>query len=67
MLPATNYLINYMPLGSIDLVAEDLGYLRPEVIELKNHYHLKGMKVFQFMLDDGFNDLEHSIFLSRNS
>ena len=52
----------YASLGSIDLVAEDLGYLRPEVIELKNHYHLKGMKVFQFMLDDGFNDLEHSYF-----
>ena len=36
----------YASLGSIDLVAEDLGYLRPEVIELKNHYHLKGMKCF---------------------
>lgn len=52
----------YSKLSDIELVAEDLGYLRPEVIELKDHYHLKGMKVFQFMLDDGYEDLEHSYF-----
>lgn len=52
----------YDELGEIELVAEDLGYLRPEVIELKDHYQLKGMKVFQFMLNDGFEDLEHSYF-----
>ena len=26
----------------LNLVAEDLGELRPEVLELKDHYHLKG-------------------------
>lgn len=52
----------YATLGNIELVAEDLGYLRPEVIELKNHYQLKGMKVFQFMVDEGYDNLEHSYF-----
>lgn len=35
----------------VNLVAEDLGYLRPEVLELKDHYHLKGMKILQFSID----------------
>ena len=54
----------YETLGDVELVAEDLGYLRPEVIELKDHYHLKGMKVFQFMLNDGYDNLENSFFYS---
>lgn len=54
----------YEKLGDIELVAEDLGYLRAEVIELKNHYHLKGMKVFQFMLDEGFENLDNNYFYS---
>lgn len=33
------------------LVAEDLGELRPEVIELKDHYGLKGMKILEFSID----------------
>lgn len=52
----------YEKLGAVKLVAEDLGYLRSEVIALKNHYHLKGMKVFQFMLDDGFDEIDNSYF-----
>lgn len=52
----------YNKLKDVELVAEDLGYLRPEVIELKNHYHLKGMNVFQFMLDDGFENVNNSYF-----
>lgn len=35
----------------VNLVAEDLGDLRPEVLELKNHYHLKGMKILVFSID----------------
>lgn len=38
-------------LPGIELIAEDLGDLRPEVHTLKNHYHLKGMKIIQFVLD----------------
>lgn len=37
---------------SIQLVAEDLGYLRKEVIELKDKYKLDGMRVFQFSVDE---------------
>lgn len=35
----------------VSLVAEDLGELRPEVHVLKEHYHLKGMKIIQFSID----------------
>ena len=35
----------------MQLVAEDLGDLRPEVLTLRDHYHLKGMKVQQFTLN----------------
>ncbi len=35
----------------VHLVAEDLGMLRPQVHTLKNHYHLKGMKILVFSLD----------------
>lgn len=52
----------------VNLVAEDLGDLRPEVLELKNHYHLKGMKILQFSVDtqgkyarDNFHDVENMI------
>lgn len=33
------------------LVAEDLGDLRPEVLTLKDHYGLKGMKILEFSID----------------
>lgn len=35
----------------LNLVAEDLGDLRPEVMVLRDHYHLEGMTVFQFLFD----------------
>lgn len=38
-------------LPGVSLVAEDLGMLRPQVHTLKNHYHLKGMKIVVFALD----------------
>ena len=34
----------------VNLVAEDLGDLRPEVLALRDHYHLKGMKILVFIL-----------------
>ena len=53
----------------LHLVAEDLGELRPEVLELKDHYHLKGMKIFIFSMETGgkyvkdtFHDVENMIF-----
>lgn len=38
-------------LPDVELVAEDLGDLRPEVVELKEYFHLKGMKVLEFSID----------------
>lgn len=53
----------------LDLVAEDLGLLRPEVLMLKDHYHLKGMKILIFSIETGgkyardtFHDVENMIF-----
>lgn len=52
----------------LNLVAEDLGDLRQEVLELKDHYHLKGMKVLMFCINtnekyakDTFRDVENMI------
>ena len=52
----------------LNIVAEDLGDLRKEVIELKDHYGLKGMKVLMFCINtsgkyaaDTYNDKENMI------
>lgn len=36
----------------LNLIAEDLGYLRPEVIELRDHFNLMGMRIIQYSLDE---------------
>ncbi len=36
----------------IQIVAEDLGDLRPEVLKLRDHYNFRGMRVIQFTYDD---------------
>ena len=41
----------YEKLPGLQLVAEDLGDLRPEVLTLRDHYHLPGMKVLEFTVD----------------
>ena len=38
-------------LPGLNLVAEDLGDLRPQVLELRDHYQLPGMKVLSFTLE----------------
>ena len=55
-------------IDNLNLVAEDLGDLRKEVLELKDHYNLKGMKVLMFCLPvdkkktvDTYNDKENMI------
>ena len=55
-------------IDGLNLVAEDLGELRPEVLELKDHYHLKGMKILVFSIEtggkyayDSFHDVENMI------
>ena len=42
-------------LGSLPIVAEDLGVITPEVEELRDRYELPGMRVLQFdVTDEGF-------------
>ena len=36
----------------LDIIAEDLGDLRPEVLVLRDHYHFPGMNVIQFTFHD---------------
>jgi 4-alpha-glucanotransferase len=50
----------------VEIIAEDLGELRAEVHELKNHYGLKGMKIVQFTFDpnennNNFEDIENMV------
>ncbi len=41
----------YQRLPQIELVAEDLGYIRPQVLELKDAYRLPGMDVLLFRME----------------
>ncbi|MGF1642487.1 MAG: 4-alpha-glucanotransferase [Thiotrichales bacterium] len=45
-------------LGGLPLVAEDLGYITAEVHQLREKYHIPGMKVLQFAFD-GSHDNPH--------
>lgn len=50
----------------ISIVAEDLGEMRPQVYQLRDHYGLKGMKIIQFTFDplennNNFIDRENMI------
>ena len=45
-------------LPDLSIVAEDLGELRPQVLELRDYFQLKGMKVFQFHVDPKQNNHE---------
>lgn len=44
-------------MGSLPIIAEDLGVITPDVIALRQRYGLPGMRVLQFAFDsDGAND-----------
>jgi 4-alpha-glucanotransferase len=43
-------------LGELPLIAEDLGYITPDVIALRDQFHLPGMRIFQFGLEGGNDD-----------
>lgn len=43
-------------LPDIDIVVEDLGDLRKEVLELRDHYNFKGMRIVEFSFDPENND-----------
>ena len=40
-------------IGSLPLIAEDLGVITPEVEELRDQFKLPGMKILQFAFDSG--------------
>lgn len=43
-------------LGDLPILAEDLGEITPDVIELRNHYNLPGMKILQFAFSTDATD-----------
>jgi len=49
-------------LGSLAIIAEDLGVITPEVIALRDRYGFPGMKILQFAFDSGPSnpDLPHN-------
>lgn len=40
-------------LGTLPIIAEDLGLITPDVIELRDHFNFPGMKILQFAFDSG--------------
>lgn len=49
-------------LGSLPIIAEDLGLITPDVIELRDKFKLPGMRVLQF----AFGEDEHNPFLPHH-
>ena len=49
----------FRSLGPIQLIAEDLGLVTPEVRRLRDQFHLPGMRVLQFGFGDGSMKNEH--------
>lgn len=45
----------YKELSDLPIIVEDLGVITPDVVELRNHYNLPGMKILQFGFDNPQN------------
>lgn len=43
-------------LGTLPIIAEDLGEITPDVIELRDQFHLPGMKILQFAFSSDASD-----------
>ncbi len=43
-------------LGELPIIAEDLGFITPDVVEIQEKFELPGMKVLQFAFSTGPND-----------
>lgn len=52
----------YKHFGELPVIAEDLGMITKEVVELRDHYKLPGMKILQF----AWNDNSGNGFLPHN-
>lgn len=50
----------FRQIKDINIVVEDLGDLRPEVLELRDHYNFKGMRIVQFNFNP--DEEENSIY-----
>jgi 4-alpha-glucanotransferase len=58
-------------LGKLPIIAEDLGVITPEVIELRERFGFPGMKILQFAFDESalrasFGDYDRNPFLPHN-
>lgn len=51
----------YRQMPELQIVAEDLGDIRPEVLELRDHYHLLGMNVAEFNIPYRDEVTEHQL------
>ena len=43
-------------MGELPIVAEDLGIITPDVVELRDHFGFPGMKILQFAFDNGMTN-----------
>ena len=57
----------FKALPNIQIVAEDLGDLRPQVLALRDHYHFKGMKIVEFTLDSEAKKLDYHPSVDRSN
>lgn len=48
---------------NVEIIAEDLGNLRPQVLTLRDHYHLPGMNVVEFTFRDA--EIDHKLNVSN--
>lgn len=51
----------YKQLPKLNMIVEDLGELRPQVHELRDHYNLLGMKVMQFSFGEDERKVKYKI------
>ena len=51
----------YAQVEGLELVVEDLGDLRPEVLELRDDYNLMGMKIVEFSLNKWDLEKDHTL------
>lgn len=55
--PGANFLSSMLEeLGELPIIAEDLGVITPDVIEMREQFHLPGMKILQFGFEGGPKD-----------
>ena len=59
--PGAKFLLKVQEeLGELPLIAEDLGEITPDVIELRDRFHLPGMKILQFAFEGDKSFLPHN-------